>query len=70
MHFPSQQLGPAAGTTRKTLAAPLVPNGIPAMTTSKSLGVLTKPFISATLHAALTTSLSNVAVGLRPSELS
>lgn len=59
---PSQHEGPAAGTTRITLAAPGVPNGIPAVTTSKSFGSETSPFFKAALHAFLKTkSKSSVA---------
>ena len=42
--MPSQHEGPAAGTIRITLAAPGVPKGRPAVTTSKSSGSDTSPF--------------------------
>ena len=50
-HMPSQQAGPAAGTTRMTLAAPGVPKGSPAVTTKRSSGVVTRPFFKAALQA-------------------
>lgn len=49
-HSPSQHAGPAAGRTRMTFAAPGVPKGRPAVTTIKSSGSLTRPFLRAALQ--------------------
>jgi hypothetical protein len=53
--MPSQQFGPAAGIILITLAAPGVPNGMPAVTTSKSSGELTSPLRRAARAAFLST---------------
>ena len=47
----SQYVGPAAGITRITLAAPGVPNGNPAVTTMRSLSSATRPFFFQISHA-------------------